>query len=336
MTSLIIIDDSKFIRTVLRKILSQHPQFSILAEAEHGLDGLKKIQEHKPDIVILDVEMPYMNGLELLKEVKKQQHRPRFLLFSAHTKKHAQITIDCLLAGGSDYICKPQHDPSLSSLQEELLEKLTNLSSKFSTTSSPKPPSPTPILPPSLICIATSTGGPDTLKTLFEQLEPDFSIPIMIVQHMPPLFTKLLAQTLSRQAQRNIVEAQEHARIQKNDIILAKGGTHLVIHKQDNELYYRSSAAPPVHGLRPAADLLFSSAAIAVGSRTLGIVLTGMGQDGTNGAKAIHESGGNMIIQDKQSAVIWGMPGSVVRSNIPVKEKNISDIAQTLNKFVII
>jgi two-component system chemotaxis response regulator CheB len=256
-------------------------------------------------------------------------------LFSAHTKKHAQITIDCLLAGGSDYICKPQNDPSLGSLQEELLSKIINLSSNSSHTTTLRRSSKSTIFPPSLICIATSTGGPDTLKLLLNNIEPHFSIPILIVQHMPPLFTKLLAQTLSRQTQRSIVEAKEHAVIHDKDIILARGGTHLIVEKKERELHYRSSTRPPVLGLRPAADLLFSSAAQAIGSRTLGIILTGMGQDGTKGARSIHESGGSIIIQDKKSSIIWGMPGSVARSETPAKEQTILEMAHTLNQFSI-
>ncbi|MAA79139.1 MAG: hypothetical protein CL916_07745, partial [Deltaproteobacteria bacterium] len=259
MTSVLIIDDSAFTCKVLRRIISKYSQFSIVAEARNGYEGLKKIQEHQPEIVILDVEMPLMTGLELLKEVKKQQYRPRFLLFSAHTKKHAQITIDCLLAGGSDYICKPQFDPSLKTLHEELISKLTNLCSP-SPIASLSYPITTNTLPPKLICIATSTGGPDTLKNLFSNLKPNFSIPILIVQHMPPIFTSLLSQTLSRQTNHTIIEAKDQGKICTNSIIIAKGGTHLIV-KQQQQYVYQSVETPPVHGLRPAADLLFSSAA---------------------------------------------------------------------------
>lgn len=332
MTSLIIIDDSLFTRKILRRLIAKHPSFYIVSEAKNGYEGLKKIQEFQPDIVILDVEMPLMSGLELLKEVKKQQYRPRFLIFSAHTKKHAQITIDCLLAGGSDYICKPQFDPTLQTLEQELIDKLTSL-----CTASHVPTSYSPVfehtLPPKLICIATSTGGPDTLKNLLLLVKKDLSIPILIVQHMPPLFTSLLSQTLSRQTEHTILEAKEQGEIHKNSIILARGGTHLIVERERSHYVYRSSNEPPVHGLRPAADLLFSSASIAAQSRVLGIILTGMGQDGTKGAQEIHNSGGQVIIQDKKSSIIWGMPGSVLQAGIPAKQKTIPEIAALLNQY---
>mgnify|MGYP001319492265 CR=1 FL=1 len=273
-----------------------------------------------------------MTGLELLKAVKEHQHRPRFLLFSAHTKQHAQITIDCLLAGGSDYICKPQFDPSLQTLEEELIRKLTILCSSSQVLST-SPPIIQNKQSPNLICIATSTGGPDTLKHLFSHLRTDFSIPILIVQHMPPLFTSLLSQTLSRQTEHTITEAEERGEIHKNSIILAKGGTHLIVEKKQNRYLYHSSDAPPIHGLRPAADLLFSSAAIAAQSRVLGIVLTGMGQDATKGSQDIHNSGGQVIIQDKNSSIIWGMPGSIAQAGIPAEQKTIPEIANHLNEY---
>jgi two-component system chemotaxis response regulator CheB len=336
MTSILLIDDSSFTKKVLRRMLQTHPDFQVIAEAANGSEGLSMIEKYKPDIVILDVEMPIMNGLELLKKVKSSPHRPRFLLFSAHTQRHAQITIECLLEGGSDYICKPQDDPTLQSLKQELFRKLIQLSTKNSTLRTPTQKYQARALPPKLICVATSTGGPDALKSLLKHLDRNFSIPILIVQHMPPLFTKLLSQTLSRQTQRTIKEAEETAQINNNDIIIAKGGTHLVIKKEGQQLIYESIQKPPVNGLRPCADLLFSSAAHTLRSRVMGIVLTGMGQDGTKGAIDIHEHGGSILIQDKQSSIVWGMPGSIARSKIPAQEKTLGELTHVLNRLALL
>lgn len=307
--------------------------FEVVAEAANGVEGIKKIEQYKPDIIILDVEMPVMNGLTLLKQIKKHPHRPRILLFSVHTQQHAQITMECLLEGGSDYLYKPTDNQSLSSLSDLLLQKLRNLSNPLKKTTSQTISLPTNVFP-RLICIAASTGGPDMLKEFFMELHPHFSIPIAIVQHMPPHFTHLLAQTLSRQTDHVIREALEEGEIQANDIIIAKGGTHMNITKRDNQIWYESTLSPPIHGLRPSADILFSSAAHVLPSRVLGIVLTGMGNDGTMGAIDIHQQGGRIIIQDEESSTVWGMPGSVFRSGIPTLVRSISEIAKHLNNMV--
>ena len=328
MPTILLVDDSAFTRKVLRTMISSFPDFSVIAEASNGIEGMKLIDNHTPDIVILDVEMPLMNGLTLLKEIKKRPHRPRILLFSAHTQQHAQITMECLLEGGSDYLYKPTDLESLSSLSDLLFQKLTNLSTLTHNTTHHSS------LPPKLICIAASTGGPDMLKALFQELHPEFSIPIAIVQHMPPNFTHLLAQTLSKQTNHLIQEANEKGALPPNTIILAKGGTHLNIIKSEHQIEYQSTHSPPIHGLRPSADILFSSAAHALPARVLGIVLTGMGHDGTTGAIDIHQQGGKIIVQDEESSTVWGMPGSVVRSGIPTTIQTIPEIATHLNMML--
>ena len=331
-TTILIVDDSTLTRKVLRKILATTPEFSILAEASNGQDALHKINDLRPDIVILDVEMPILNGLEVLQRLNKQPFQPKVLLFSSHTQQHAQITIDCLLAGASDYICKNQTEFSMRSLEELLLRKLKLLAQKRSIPTQSIQPSYLHILPPKIICIATSTGGPDALKIFFQQLSPKFSIPIVIVQHMPPLFTGYLSATLSRQTAHTITEAQTEGTLTHNSIILARGGTHLSITKDGHNIKYHSTQTPPVNGLRPCADILFHSAAIFQ-NRCLAIVLTGMGQDGLAGAHAIHRAGGTIFVQDEASSIVWGMPGAIIKADLPASILSIPAIVHHLNSF---
>ena len=332
MKTILLIDDSKFIRAVLKRMLSSVAEYKILGEASNGIEGFNSIKDLHPDIVILDVHMPIMSGLELLRELKKEPQRPRILLFSAHTKQHAQLTIECLLEGADDYICKPTNDPTLQTLRDELLAKLEQLHPYpiFSRYSPPITISNN-ILSPHVIGIAASTGGPDTIKNILCRIKPSNTIPILIVQHMPPLFTLRFAETLRRQTEHRIKEAKQHEKILPGDIIIARGGKHLILEKKGTHLYYRSISSPAIKGLRPSADILFQSLADQLGAKTLAFVLTGMGNDGLDGAKSIHHKGGEIIVQNKESSTVWGMPRAISESSIPARELSPKEIADTIN-----
>ncbi len=332
MKTILLIDDSKFIRAVLKRMLSSFGEYQILGEASNGVEGLQHIKDLHPDIVILDVHMPFMSGLALLRELKKEHQRPRILLFSAHTKKHAQLTIECLLEGADDYICKPTNDPTLQSLRDELHQKLAQLRPyPIFSRYTPSIATSRNIMSPHVIGIAASTGGPDTIRNILSGIKPNNTIPILIVQHMPPLFTLRFAQTLSRQTEHHIKEAAQHGKIQPGDIIIARGGQHLILEKKGTDIYYRSISSPPIKGLRPSADILFQSLADQLGSKTLALILTGMGNDGLEGAKSIHHKGGEIIVQNKASSTVWGMPRAISESSIPARELSPQEMAETIN-----
>lgn len=318
------------VRSRLSKILAADPQIEVAGVAATGQIALAKLPQLKPDVVILDVEMPDVDGLQTLAQIRQMNEHLPVVMFSTLTTTGAMATLDALTLGASDYVPKPNHLGNVSEvtqyLQGTLIPKIKALtrssSQKLAAQSSPAPgtshptpaiASPRPIA--EIVAIGVSTGGPNALTTLLSQVPPGFPVPIAIVQHMPPMFTKLLAERLTRNCALPVREAVMGVTLEPGTIWIAPGDYHLSV-QQSQTVQLVLEQTPPLNSCRPSVDVLFESVAQVYGDRALGVMLTGMGQDGLRGCQHIHDCRGQVLAQDEASSVVWGMPGFVVNAGL--------------------
>jgi len=324
----LLVDDSVVVRRLLAQMLSTDPALEVAGTASNGKIALNKIPLLKPDVVILDVEMPEMNGLETLTEIRKSDKRLPVIMFSTLTVRGASATLDALALGANDYVTKPDgsgESNSITRIHQELLDKIKAFGAGVAgitvPTAAPASTEPRPRLalahkPAEVIAIGISTGGRNALAELMPFFPPDLAVPILIVQHMPPVFTKLLAERLDAKSRINIQEARNGEIVRPGTAWLARGDYHMVVERIGTEVHIRLHQAAPENSCRPAADVLFRSVATTYGPGTLAAVMTGMGQDGLKGCEEIHSLGGQIVAQDEASSVVWGMPGFVARAGL--------------------
>jgi two-component system chemotaxis response regulator CheB len=325
---ILIVDDSVVIRRLLSDTLSGDPALEVVATASDGRIALAKISLLKPDLITLDVEMPVMDGLETLAALRKLYPKLPVIMFSTLTERGAAATLDALSLGASDYATKPSHTGSpavaIERIRAELIPKIKALCGgkvplKFPPLSGFRPavkvrPRSSPRI--EIVAIGSSTGGPNALTALIPQFPADFPVPIVIVQHMPPLFTRLLADRLNTLARLEVQEGKEGQRVQRGQVWIAPGDYHMTVVHKGSEFVLATNRDPQENSCRPAVDVLFRSVAQTYGANVLAVVLTGMGADGTRGSADIRDAGGEVIAQDEASSVVWGMPGNVVASNL--------------------
>lgn len=322
----LIVDDSALIRRLLAEVLTADPEIVVVGAVGAGHLALTAIPQLKPNLVTLDVEMPGMNGIATLVEIRKIDARLPVIMFSTLTGPGAAATVEALARGASDYATKPSNtgsqEKSRERVREELIPKIKALCGARETRVIT--PAPTIIVPTAqhtatrvdLVAIATSTGGPNVLGELVPQFPKDFPVPVVIVQHMPASFTKLLAARLDSLSQLEVREGQAGQTLEKGQVWIAPGDFHMTVSRQGLKSVLGINQDPPENSCRPAADVLFRSAANAFKENVLAVVLTGMGSDGTIGSGAIRKAGGAVIVQDQASSVVWGMPGSVVAAKL--------------------
>ncbi len=317
----LIIDDSAFMRLALKKILTQNPNIEVYT-ARNGIDGLEKLKNIKPDVVTLDIEMPVMNGIETLKHIMKENPTP-VIMISSYTQEGLDITMQCLQLGAVDFIGKPSGEISLDIdiKEKEIINKVIAAAnvklSKFLNNRKErsidiKRNFKTSRI--SVVCIGTSTGGPRTLMDIIPYIPSDINVPIFIVQHMPPRFTKSLANRLNSMSKLNVKEAEDNEDIKVNNVYIAPGDWHLTIKEKIlNKKYSIHLTKEPSNLLfRPSVNVLFFSAAKVFNSRVLAVLLTGMGRDGADGMREIKRRGGITIAEDESTAVIFGMPAAAI------------------------
>jgi two-component system chemotaxis response regulator CheB len=318
---ILVVDDSVVIRRLLCDTLAKDPELDVLASAGDGRIALAKISQLHPDLVTLDIEMPVMNGLETLAEIRKMYPRLPVIMFSTLTERGAAATLDALSLGASDYATKPSNtgsvEAAIEAVRAELIPKIKALcpgsSPKLKTLPPPRPAAPVrPRLkrPIEIVAIGTSTGGPNALGEVLPRIPSDFPVPIVVVQHMPPIFTHLLAERLAHQSKIPIAEGRAGVNLEPGHAWIAPGNFHMTVDHTGAYWRLNLNQEAPQHSCRPAVDALFRSVA-ACRTNVLGVVMTGMGSDGVAGARQIREAGGEVIIQDEASAVVWGMPGLV-------------------------
>jgi two-component system, chemotaxis family, protein-glutamate methylesterase/glutaminase len=321
----LIVDDSAVVRRWLSEVMAADPELEIAGTAGNGSLALARIPEIKPDLITLDIEMPGMDGLTTITEIRKHYPKLPVIMFSNLTERGASATLDALARGARDYVTKPSSVGSAEAgrqrVREELIPKIKSLCAVRQDFTPPlqapvwSVPNRAPVRI-DIVAIGTSTGGPNALAEILPQFPADFPVPIVIVQHMPPVFTRLLADRLNRGARLEVQEGQEGGKVERGRIWIAPGDRHMTVARKGTDVLVALKQDPPENSCRPAVDVLFRSVAQTYGANALAVVLTGMGSDGTCGAQAIRDAGGEVIVQDEASSVVWGMPGSVVAANL--------------------
>ncbi len=330
---ILVVDDAVVVRRLLTDILSSDPALEVAGAAANGRIALARIPLLNPDVIILDVEMPEMDGLETLAAIRKTYKRLPVIMFSTLTRRGAAATLDALALGATDYVTKPSNlgggGQATEQTARELIEKiklfclgcapLAATIRPIRTGEAPHPattfhlPQPRPA---EVVAMGISTGGPNVLAELMPFFPADLAVPMLIVQHMPPIFTKLLAERLAAKACIPIEEARPGQMLEPGTAWLAPGDFHMVIERTGAEVRIRTNKEPPENSCRPAVDTLFRSVAAVYGPAALAVVMTGMGQDGLRGCETIRSVGGQIIVQDEASSVVWGMPGFVARAGL--------------------
>lgn len=328
----LIADDSVVYRSQIRAALSDLEGIEVVGAAPNGKLALEKLQQMQVDLLILDLEMPEMDGIQTLKEIALRKLVCKVLVFSSTSKRGAEGTLEALKLGASDFITKPGHsedgsiasesNPSLK-IRSVLEPKIRAIFSELETLKEVKTPaSVTQTYPkliwdlfnPKIIVIGSSTGGPTVLEHIFSQLAPPLRCPILIVQHMPPIFTAALAERLKKMSGISIQEATHGTVVDPNTVYIAPGDYHMSLSGNLDRTTILLNQGPLINSVRPAVDPLFESAASIFKNKCLGIVLTGMGCDGKVGSEKIKEAGGGVLIQSEKSCVVFGMPGAVMAS----------------------
>ena len=343
----LVVDDSAFMRKVISDLLEEDPRIKVIDRARNGKEAVEKVVKLQPDVVTLDVEMPEMDGLAALKEIMRLKPTP-VIMVSSITRKGAEITIKALTLGAVDFVTKPSGTISLDMqvVAQELREKVIAAASvavdKLAGIVS-LPIAEVRKLPlvrkgqVELVAIAASTGGPRAIQSILEKIETTSMVPIVIVQHMPKGFTKSFAERLNEVSKLDVVEGYDNLPLKPNLAVVAPGGSHLIVeYNKMGQLVCRLSDMPPLHSVKPAADLLFLSVADTVGGASLGVILTGMGRDGAEGAKAIRQKGGYVIAESSETCVIYGMPKAAVESGSVDEVLPLYEIPKRLEELAVI
>jgi two-component system chemotaxis response regulator CheB len=329
----LVADDSVVIRRLVSHVLGEDPELDVVGTAANGAITLQKIPQVNPDVITLDVEMPVMNGLEALREIRKLYPKLHVIMFSTLTERGASATIDALVLGANDYVTKASNDGSLDKslgrLRDELIPKIKQFF-PIEPERNPEPsaqPQNGPILPPrflaravtrqrQVVAIGVSTGGPTALAEIVPMFPADFPLPIVLVQHMPPMFTRLLADRLQAKSKLRVVEATEGLAVEPGTIFIAPGDYHMRLRRTATDVQIELDQSPPENSCRPAVDVLFRSVSRVYGGSAIAVILTGMGSDGLRGVEHLKTDGAYVIAQDEASSVVWGMPGAVVRAGL--------------------
>jgi two-component system chemotaxis response regulator CheB len=339
----LVVDDAVAVRRLMTMLFQTEPDLELAGIAQDGLVALEKIELLKPDIISLDLAMPNMDGLTMLREMNARGISVPVIMFSTLTHHGAKETIEGLALGASDYVTKPTHydNPmdALEAVRAELLPKIRAIVA--STRSTPRPVAKavndSAAAAPSArggkveaIVIGSSTGGPNALAEVISRLPANLRVPVLVAQHMPPVYTTYLAQRLDSLSALSVREAVDGEPVEAGTVYIAPGDHHLELRATAGGATVRLTQTAPVNHCRPAVDVLFRSAAAVWGRHTLAIVLTGMGHDGRDGAAEIRGLGGQVLVQDEVSSVVWGMPGAVYEAGLADEVLPVDKVAATV------
>jgi two-component system chemotaxis response regulator CheB len=347
----LVVDDSALYRKIVRDCLEAIPGVEVVGAAVDGRQALERIAALRPDLVTLDLEMPSLDGIGVLRELSALGLSPAAIMVSAFTARGAQATTTALQLGAFDFILKPTTsslDQSVAQLKRDLTPKLSACMAR--RVAAPRPTRPAappmrmpgpgaplaapaatlPLRKPDCVAIGVSTGGPQALTRVLPRLPGNFPAPIVVVQHMPPMFTKSLADDLDRRSALKVMEASHGQPLRAGEVLIAPGGKHMRVAMQGGSPVAHLTDDPPERNCRPAVDYLFRSVAEVFGSRTLAAVLTGMGDDGSLGSKALKQAGATVIVQDEATCIVYGMPKAVFDAGLADAVVPIDRIADTL------
>ncbi len=346
---ILIVDDSAVMRSLLRSVISADAGLEVAGTAADGAAALDCIESLLPDLVLLDVEMPVMDGLTTLRELRKRGYRMPVVMCSALTQRGAKVTLEALACGASDYVAKPSGQPDREqatlALAQDLTPRIHALAAPLQVPPGDLPVGlPSPILLPlaprlrpqpiseiaSVLVIGVSTGGPAALDVLLPALPREFTLPVLVVQHMPELFTRLLAERLNSRCRLPVREAAEGDAVTPGTIRIARGNWHMEVlgaSRPGAPATIHLNQGPLENHCRPAVDVLFRSSAEVYGAGVLAVVLTGMGSDGMIGCQMIRGRGGSVLVQDQTTSTVWGMPGAVAQAGLAQKVLPLQSIA---------
>ena len=368
MARVLVIDDSAVARGLMTRWIEEDPDLVLVGSATDGEQGIRKAEELRPDLIILDVEMPKMDGLAALPILLKTVPKCRIVMASTLTRRGGEVTIRALSMGAADYAPKPQAGrlAGAEEFRRDLLAKLKALAprpkvsrpanpgaaaaapqARTAPGAPPPPPakrafSPVAAAPisrgttprstgrPSIIAIGSSTGGPEALRMVISKFSAGLAAPIVIAQHMPALFTKILAEHLAKASNLPCKEVEHGERLQAGHVYVAPGDFHFTVRRDAGGYYAALDQSPPINFCRPAVDPLFASVAEATGGSALGVILTGMGHDGREGVRALRATGGTIIVQDEASSIVWGMPGAVAEAGLADQILPLSEIGSDI------
>jgi two-component system chemotaxis response regulator CheB len=354
-----IVDDAVVVRGLMSRWLGEEPDFEVVGIFRNGREAVDNVIRTKPDVVILDVEMPELDGLAALPLLLARKPDLIVIMLSTLTRRNAEVSLKALSLGATDYLAKPESNRDVTvsvSFRREIIERIRQLggrrrpqvtaptqaraakSAEFISHKSAYAADnlrPFPPVSPRVLAIGSSTGGPQALQVVIRGLSPILArVPILITQHMPPMFTTILAEHLGRISGREAREAIHGEPIKAGSIYIAPGGKHMKVERKSSAANIILDEGPAVHFCKPAVDPLFHSAAEAFGSSLLGVVLTGMGVDGSNGTGTIARAGGAVIAQDEATSVVWGMPGAAAHTGQCSAVLPIDDIAPKIIKLM--
>lgn len=331
----VVADDSHFMRSVISDIL-EDGGVEVVAKARNGLEAVEAVREHSPDVVTMDVEMPEMNGIEAVERIMETQPTP-VLMLSAHTDENADVTFQALDKGAVDFFTKPGGEVSMemSRLEDQLVEMVTSVASvdltQGTSTQDTKvdeqPDSRTYVENPTLL-VGSSTGGPKMVERLLSELPPEAGFRVLVVQHMPDGFTERFATRIDSRSPYDVREATDGDRIGAGEALVAAGGKHMIVSNYHaGRLRVKLTEDPPVNSVRPAVDMTMSSAAEVIDDPLVGVILTGMGEDGAAGIKSVKAVGGRTIAQDEATSAVFGMPKRAIETGFVDEVLPIGDIA---------
>ncbi len=360
---ILIVDDTLFYRKILCDIINDIPGVKTVGTASNGKIALSRISTLKPHLVIMDINMPEMDGIETLKYIKRDTPEMSVILISAHTQKDSKVTMKALEMGAFDFIPKPESD-SMDKSAELIKKSLLPMIKAFARRKEIREilHKPRPIMPiidkpqsdsidiiqrmrristgqrlkPLAVSIGISTGGPNALAQVIPKLPKTLNVPVLIVQHMPPVFTQALAQSLDSKSELHVIEAADQSIIEPNVVYIAPGGKQMRIECRSGEKkMIRITDDPPENNCKPSADYLFRSVAECFGERAMGVIMTGMGSDGFLGLKIMKENGAYIIAQDEKSCVVFGMPREPIESGITDVISHLDHIADEIVKIIV-
>jgi two-component system chemotaxis response regulator CheB len=347
-----VVDDSALYRQMIQNVLREIPDTSIVGTAKDGVDALEKIEQLNPDLLTLDVQMPDMDGIQVLHEIRRRGLRPGAIMVSSYTSEGAQVTTDALLEGAFDFILKPSsHDSSANRQQllDALASKITAFrdssrrlaaaSSTPTTTRQTETGEVTEVAPaPQAACraviLGSSTGGPAALKTVLARLPAGMPVPLFIVQHMPAQYTRSLAARLDEISELAVVEAADGMEAVAGTALVAPGGKQMKLESTDTRLLVRVNSDAPEHGVRPSVDYLIRSAVRAFDGNALAVIMTGMGQDGLAGCMQLKQAGGYVFAQCQDGCVVFGMPKVVIEKGLADRVLPLGKIAPAIVRHI--
>ena len=343
---ILVADGSAVARREISQLLGSDPELDVVALCPTGRIALETVERLRPDVMVLELSLPDMNGLEVLKELHRKCPRMPVLIFSALTESTGNLTLDALAHGASDYITKPVTAtgmPLLEQVREPLIAKLRELYTRIQ----PEPPK---ILPPrkrhelakppprppriGVVVIGASTGGPNMLADVIAALPADFPAPVVIAQHMPPVFTRLFAERLNALTPLHVREAITGEQLRAGDIWVAPGDYHLAITREGPLVKLLTHRGPLENSCRPAVDVLMRSAALAYGAGVLAVVMTGMGQDGLKGCHTVSQAGGHVLVQDPETCVVASMPQAVIHAGLAHQVVHVKNLGAEIVRRV--